>query len=41
MKLIGLALSKAVLLRESADVIVESQLGKGSTFEIRFYKTIV
>ena len=38
---IGLALSKAVLLRESADVIVESQLGKGSTFEIRFYKSIV
>lgn len=38
---IGLALSKAVLLRERADVIVESQLGKGSTFEIRFYKTFV
>ena len=38
---IGLALSKAVLLKERADVFVESQLGKGSTFEIRFYKTIV
>ncbi len=38
---IGLALAKTVLEKEKGDIIVYSELGKGSIFEVRFYKTIV
>lgn len=38
---IGLALAKTVLEKEKGDIIVKSELGKGSIFELRFYKTIV
>lgn len=38
---IGLALAKTVLEKEKGDIIVNSELGKGSIFEVRFYKTIV
>ena len=38
---IGLALAKNVLEKEKGDIIVNSELGKGSIFELRFYKTIV
>lgn len=38
---IGLALAKTVLEKEKGDIIVNSELGKGSIFELRFYKTIV
>lgn len=38
---IGLALSKSIFNRENAVVDVESELGKGTTFIIRFYKLIV
>lgn len=38
---IGLALAKMVLEKENASVSVESTLGKGTTFEIRFYKAII
>lgn len=38
---IGLALAKTVLEKENGDIIVKSELGKGSIFELRFYKAIV
>lgn len=38
---IGLALAKTVLEKERGDIIVKSELGKGSIFELRFYKAIV
>ena len=38
---VGLALAKTVLHKEKSDIIVKSELGKGSIFELRFYKTIV
>ncbi len=38
---IGLALAKTVFEKENATVTVESEQGKGSTFEIKFYKSIV
>lgn len=38
---IGLALSKSIFNRENAVVDVESEIGKGTTFTIRFYKLIV
>ncbi len=38
---IGLALAKTVLEKEKGDIIVNSELGKGSIFELRFYKAIV
>ncbi len=38
---IGLALAKMVFEKEKASVFVESTLGQGTTFEIRFYKAIV
>lgn len=38
---IGLALAKTVLEKEKGDIIVKSELGKGSIFELRFYKAIV
>ncbi|WP_296079200.1 HAMP domain-containing sensor histidine kinase [uncultured Eubacterium sp.] len=38
---IGLALAKTVFEKENASVSVESEQGKGSVFEIRFYKSVV
>ncbi len=38
---IGLALSKAVLSRENADIEVKSKEGMGTKFTIRFYKFVV
>lgn len=38
---IGLALSKAVLSKENADIEVKSREGEGSTFTIRFYKFVI
>ncbi|WP_455484338.1 sensor histidine kinase [Eubacterium sp.] len=38
---IGLALAKTVFEKENASVTVESEQGRGSVFEIRFYKSIV
>ncbi len=38
---IGLALSKAILEKERASIRAESIEGKGTTFEIRFYKALV
>ena len=38
---IGLALAKTVFEKENASVSVESEQGRGSVFEIRFYKSIV
>ena len=38
---IGLALSKAILNRENAAVSVSSEEGKGTTFEVKFYKSVV
>ena len=38
---IGLALAKTVFEKENASVIVESEQGRGSVFEIRFYKSVI
>ncbi len=38
---IGLALAKTVFEKENASVTVESEQGRGSIFEIRFYKSVV
>lgn len=38
---IGLALAKTVFEKENASVTVESEHGRGSVFEIRFYKSVV
>lgn len=38
---IGLALAQTILNREKAMLDVESELGKGTKFSIRFYKTVV
>lgn len=38
---IGLALAKTVFEKENASVSVESEQGRGSFFEIRFYKSVV
>lgn len=38
---IGLALSKTVFEKEKGDIFVQSEEGKGTTFEIRLYKAIV
>lgn len=38
---IGLALSKAILEKERAFIRAESKEGKGTTFELRFYKALV
>lgn len=38
---IGLALSKTILEREKAKIEVKSTVSVGTTFEIKFYKTIV
>lgn len=38
---IGLALSKAIVEKEEGKILVKSEVGKGTEFEIRFYKMIV
>lgn len=38
---IGLALSKAILEKERASIRAKSTEGKGTTFELRFYKALV
>ena len=38
---IGLNLSKEILSKERAKVEAQSEIGVGSTFRIKFYKTIV
>ncbi|MFR5876615.1 MAG: sensor histidine kinase [Eubacterium sp.] len=38
---IGLALSKTILKKQNASIAVESEEGKGTLFDIRFYKSIV
>lgn len=38
---IGLAFAKAVLEKENASITVQSDEGKGTTFEIKFYKAII
>lgn len=38
---IGLALAKMVLEKENAGISVDSTIGEGTTFEIRFYKAII
>ncbi|MGN0468778.1 MAG: sensor histidine kinase [Acutalibacteraceae bacterium] len=38
---IGLALSKAIFEKENAKISVKSEEGKGSEFEIKFYKAII
>ena len=38
---IGLALAKTIMTSQHGDILVESTRGAGSTFYIRFYKTII
>ena len=38
---IGLALSKSIIASQHGDIIVESKEGEGTTFFVRFYKTII
>ncbi|MBE6817309.1 MAG: HAMP domain-containing histidine kinase [Ruminococcaceae bacterium] len=38
---IGLALSKAILSKENASVSVTSEEGRGTQFEIKFYKSVI
>ena len=38
---IGLALSKSIVTSQHGDIIVESKEGEGTTFFVRFYKTII
>lgn len=38
---IGLAMAKSIVIRQNGDITVDSTPGKGTTFFIRFYKTIV
>lgn len=38
---IGLALAKTIMTSQHGDILVESTKGAGSTFYIRFYKTII
>ncbi|NRR04205.1 HAMP domain-containing histidine kinase [Brevibacillus sp. RS1.1] len=38
---IGLAMSKTILQSQNADVFMESQMGVGTTFKIKFYKQII
>lgn len=38
---IGLALARTIMTSQHGDIIVESNKGEGSTFFVRFYKTIV
>lgn len=38
---IGLNLAKEILSKQRADISAESEIGKGSVFKIRFYKSVV
>ena len=38
---IGLALAKSIITNQHGDILVESKEGEGTTFFIRFYKTII
>ncbi len=38
---IGLALSKTIINSQHGDILVESKVGKGTRFLVRFYKTII
>ncbi|WP_409174114.1 sensor histidine kinase [Brevibacillus fortis] len=38
---IGLAMSKTILQSQNADVFMESQIGVGTTFKIKFYKQMM
>lgn len=38
---IGLSLSKAIIEKQKGNILVTSELNKGSSFEIRFYKAII
>ena len=38
---IGLALSKAVMESQRGDIVVKSEEGVGTEFDVRFYKTII
>lgn len=38
---IGLALSKSILGKERGEILVTSETGRGTCFELRFYKTII
>ena len=38
---IGLAMAKSILLRQNGDITVESRPGKGTVFQLRFYKTVI
>ena len=38
---IGLALSKTIMEKQGGEITVESVLGEGSDFAIKFYKTII
>ncbi len=38
---IGLALAKSVIMSQKGDIVVDSTVGEGTKFFIRFYKTII
>ncbi|MDD4680862.1 MAG: HAMP domain-containing sensor histidine kinase [Clostridia bacterium] len=38
---IGLAMSKSIIRNQGGDIIVKSELGKGSEFTVRLYKSII
>lgn len=38
---IGLALAKTIIEKERGEILVKSTLGKGTVFEIRFYKSVI
>ncbi len=38
---IGLSMSRSIIQNQGGDIIVESEVGKGSTFYIRLYKSVV
>ena len=38
---IGLAMAKSIILQQNGDITADSYPGRGTTFSIRFYKTVV
>ena len=38
---IGLSMSKSIIKNQGGDIAVESKVGKGSTFYIKFYKRVI
>lgn len=38
---IGLSLSKSIILSQGGDITLESEIGKGSTFYVRLYKSVI